>query len=141
VESRDGRPPATGEIAGREVPGSSSSRDNQGCSDGGGSEGLQAQPMLAGRSSIDPRPATVEIKETSTVPAASVGVVSAQAGDTGVVSGVSRRHGDLVIKVQRAAGRRRPASLGRAPRDRRRARSAGRRAPRSSPRPATCCRR
>lgn len=43
----------------------------------GGSKGLQEQVLLAGRSFINPRFATVEVQEMTKVPIANVGVVIA----------------------------------------------------------------
>lgn len=58
--------------------------------------------MLAGRYFINPRFATVEIKEMTMVPIANVGVVIAYVGEAGVdVTGDSFKHGNLVKKNQK----------------------------------------
>jgi len=70
--------------------------------DRGGFKGLQEQVMLAGRYFINPRFATVELKEMTSVPIASAGVVIAYVGEPGQdLSGESFKHGNLVGKGQK----------------------------------------
>jgi uncharacterized membrane protein YqiK len=102
VTTREGRPLATGEIAGREVAGHNLYQDAQVFLDGGGCKGLQEQVILAGRYFINPRFATVETKAMTEVPIAQAGVVIAFVGDAGVdVTGDSFKHGNLVHRGQK----------------------------------------
>lgn len=102
VTTREGQPLVTGEIAGREVPNHSLFQDAQAFIDGGGYKGLQEQVMLAGRYYINPRFATVEIKDMTVVPIANVGVVIAYVGGVGVdLSGAGFKHGNLVSRGQK----------------------------------------
>ncbi|MGE5496867.1 MAG: SPFH domain-containing protein [Syntrophothermus sp.] len=102
VTTREGLPLPTGEIAGKEIPGHNMFQDGQIFLDNGGYKGLQEQVMLAGRYYINPRFATVEIKEMTTVPIANVGVVIAYVGDIGVdVTGEGFKHGNLVSRGQK----------------------------------------
>jgi uncharacterized membrane protein YqiK len=102
VTTREGRPLATGEIAGREVAGHNLYQDAQAFLNGGGCKGLQEQVILAGRYFINPRFATVEMKNMTEVPIAQAGVVIAFVGDAGVdVTGDSFKHGNLVQRGQK----------------------------------------
>ncbi len=102
VTTREGQPLVTGEIAGREVSGHSLFQDGQAFLDGGGFKGLQEQVMLAGRYFINPRFATVEVKDMTVVPIANVGVVIAYVGTAGVdLSGDGFKHGNLVSRGQK----------------------------------------
>jgi uncharacterized membrane protein YqiK len=102
VTTREGQPLRTGEIAGKEIEGHNMFQDGQGFVDRGGSKGLQEQVILAGRYFINPRFATVEIKEMTTVPIANVGVVISYVGEAGVdVTGTSFKHGNLVTRGQK----------------------------------------
>jgi len=102
VTTREGRPLATGEIAGREVAGHNPYQDAQAFLDGGGCKGLQEQVILAGRYFINPRFATVERKTMTEVPIAQAGVVIAFVGDVGVdVTGDSFKHRNLVQRGQK----------------------------------------
>jgi uncharacterized membrane protein YqiK len=102
VTTREGSALASGEIAGKEVAGHNMYQDGQGFVDRGGSKGLQEQVILAGRYFINPRFATVEVKEMTTVPIANVGVVISYVGDAGVdVTGESFKHGNLVGRGQK----------------------------------------
>ena len=102
VTTKEGGTLATGEIAGKEVPGHNMFQDAQAFIDNGGSRGLQEQVMLAGRYFINPWFASVEVKEMTTVPIANVGVVIAYVGAPGVdVTGAGFRHGNLVSKGQK----------------------------------------
>ena len=102
VTTREGQPLTTGEIAGKEVDGHNSFQDGQAFVTNGGYKGLQEQVILAGRYFINPRFATVEIKEMTTVPIANVGVVISYVGDVGVdVTGESFKHGNLVKRGQK----------------------------------------
>src|SRR5258705_287439 len=73
VTTKEGKPLAAGEIASPPVKGHNSFQDAQSFVDAGGGKGLQEQVVLAGRYFINPRFATVEIKETTIVPIANVG--------------------------------------------------------------------
>ena len=102
VTTREGMPLKTGEIAGEEISGHNSFQDGQAFLDNGGTKGLQEQVILAGRYFINPRFATVEVKEMTTVPIANVGVVISYVGDVGVdVTGDSFKHGNLVKRGQK----------------------------------------
>jgi uncharacterized membrane protein YqiK len=102
VTTREGKPLATGEIAGKEVAGHNLFQDAQSFVDQGGSKGLQEQVILAGRYFINPRFATVEVKDMTTVPIANVGVVISYVGEPGVdVTGESFKHGNLVKRGQK----------------------------------------
>jgi uncharacterized membrane protein YqiK len=102
VTTREGKPLVTGEIAGKEIPNHSLFQDGQAFIDGGGFKGLQEQVMLAGRYFINPRFATVEIKDMTVVPIANVGVVIAYVGGAGVdLSGDTFKHGNLVGRGQK----------------------------------------
>ena len=102
VTTREGLPLTTGEIAGREIDGHNMFQDGQAFVNNGGNKGLQEQVILAGRYFINPRFATVEIKEMTTVPIANVGVVISYVGKAGVdVTGDSFKHGNLVKKGEK----------------------------------------
>ncbi len=102
VTTKEGRPLITGEIAGKEISGHNMYQDAQVFIDNGGFKGLQEQVMLAGRYYINPKFATVEIKDMTQVPIANVGVVIAFVGETGQdVTGESFKHGNLVKKGQK----------------------------------------
>jgi uncharacterized membrane protein YqiK len=102
VTTKEGKSLAKDEIAGKEVPGHNMFQDAQAFIDNGGSKGLQEQVMLAGRYFINPRFATVETMDMTTVPIANVGVVIAYVGDKGVdVTGEAFKHGNLVIRGQK----------------------------------------
>jgi uncharacterized membrane protein YqiK len=102
VTTKEGRPLAAGEIASRPVDGHNSFQDAQAFVDAGGGKGLQEQVILAGRYFVNPRFATVEIKETTIVPIANVGVVIAYIGKEGVdVTGDAFKHGNLVNKGEK----------------------------------------
>jgi len=102
VTTKEGRPLAAGEIASQPVDGHNSFQDAQAFVDAGGGKGLQEQVILAGRYFINPRFATVEIKETTIVPIANVGVVIAYIGREGKdVTGDAFKHGNLVNKGEK----------------------------------------
>jgi uncharacterized membrane protein YqiK len=102
VTTKEGRPLAAGEIASQPVDGHNSFQDAQAFVDAGGGKGLQEQVILAGRYFINPRFATVEIKETTIVPIANVGVVIAYVGREGKdVTGDAFKHGNLVNKGEK----------------------------------------
>jgi uncharacterized membrane protein YqiK len=97
VTTKEGHPLAAGEIASQPVDGHNSFQDAQAFVDAGGGKGLQEQVILAGRYFINPRFATVEIKDTTIVPIANVGVVIAYVGREGRdVTGDAFKHGNLV---------------------------------------------
>lgn len=102
VTTKDGAPLPTGDIAGREVTGHNSYQDGEKFIAAGGFRGLQEQVLLAGLYYLNPRFATVEIVDMTTVPIAHAGVVIAYVGDAGVdVTGDSFKHGNLVTKGQK----------------------------------------
>jgi len=102
VTTREGKALATGDIAGREIPGHNMYQDAQAFIDGGGFKGLQEQVILAGRYFINPRFATVETKPMTEVPIANAGVVIAFVGDVGVdLTGDEFKHGNLVGRGQK----------------------------------------
>lgn len=102
VTTKEGKPLAKDEIAGKEVPNHNMFQDAQAFIDSGGFKGLQEQVMLAGRYFINPRFATVEMMDMTTVPIANVGVVIAYVGEKGVdVTGEAFKHGNLVTKGQK----------------------------------------
>ena len=99
VTVKEGKPLATGEIAGAEVEGHNMFQDPDNFVANGGNKGLQEQVLLAGRYFLNPRFVTVEIVEMTTVPIANVGVVIAYVGKEGQdVTGESFKHGNLVKK-------------------------------------------
>jgi uncharacterized membrane protein YqiK len=102
VTTKEGKALAKDEIAGKEISGHNMFQDAQAFIDGGGYKGLQEQVMLAGRYFINPRFATIEMMDMTTVPIANVGVVIAYVGALGVdVTGVAFKHGNLVSKGQK----------------------------------------
>jgi uncharacterized membrane protein YqiK len=102
VTTKEGRPLPAGEIASQPVVGHNSVSGRQAFVDAGGGKGLQEQVILAGRYFLNPRFATVEIKETTTVPIANVGVVIAYVGREGKdVTGDAFKHGNLVNKGEK----------------------------------------
>lgn len=97
VTTSEGKPLAKGEIAGEHIEEHSMFQDADAFLTNGGYKGLQEQVLLAGRYFINPRFATVEIVEMSTVPIANVGVVIAYVGKEGKdVTGDGFKHGNLV---------------------------------------------
>ncbi|MDO8496804.1 MAG: SPFH domain-containing protein [bacterium] len=102
VKTEDGKPLPKGEIAGSEIQGHNMFQDAQAFIGNGGFKGLQEQVMLAGRYYINPRFATVELKEMTSVPIAHVGVVISYVGEIGVdLTGDTFKHGNLVSKGQK----------------------------------------
>ena len=102
VTTKEGKPLVKDEIAGKEVTGHNMYQDAQAFIDNGGFKGLQEQVMLAGRYFINPRFATVETMDMTTVPIANVGVVIAYVGEKGIdVTGDAFKHGNLVIRGQK----------------------------------------
>jgi len=102
VTTKDGKPLATGEIAGKEIEGHNMYQDAEAFITNGGHKGLQEQVILAGRYFINPRFATVEMKPMTDVPIANVGVVIAYIGAEGKdVTGESFKHGNLVSRGEK----------------------------------------
>ena len=102
VTVKEGAPLPTGEIAGGEVSGHNMFQDPDKFIANGGFKGLQEQVLLAGRYFLNPRFATVEIVEMTTVPIANVGVVIAYVGKEGQdVTGETFKHGNLVSKGEK----------------------------------------
>ena len=98
VTTREGAPLKTGDIAGREIDGHNSFQDAQTFIDNGGCKGMQEQVILSGRYFINPRFATVEIKDMSIVPIAHAGVIISYVGAPGKdVTGDDFKHGNLVM--------------------------------------------
>jgi uncharacterized membrane protein YqiK len=102
VTTKDGKPLATGDIAGTEISNHNMYQDAQQFVNGGGFKGLQEQVLLAGRYFINPRFVTVELKPMTEVPIANVGVVIAYVGSAGIdLSGDAFKHGNLVSTGQK----------------------------------------
>jgi uncharacterized membrane protein YqiK len=102
VTVKEGAPLPTGEIAGGEIQGHNMFQDPDKFISHGGFKGLQEQVLLAGRYFLNPRFATVEIVEMTTVPIANVGVVIAYVGNEGQdVTGDTFKHGNLVSKGEK----------------------------------------
>ncbi len=102
VTTREGQPLPTGEIAGEEIRGHNLFQNGQAFLDHGGYKGLQEQVILAGRYFINPRFASVEVKDMTSVPIANVGVVISFVGKPGVdVTGDAFKHGNLVKKGEK----------------------------------------
>jgi uncharacterized membrane protein YqiK len=102
VTTKDGKPLATGDIAGTEIANHNMYQDAQQFVNGGGFKGLQEQVLLAGRYFINPRFVTVELKPMTEVPIANVGVVIAYVGSAGIdLSGDAFKHGNLVSTGQK----------------------------------------
>ncbi len=102
VTVKDGEPLTTGEIAGKEIAGHNMFQEGEKFIIAGGHRGLQEQVLLAGRYFINPRFATVDTVDMTTVPIANVGVVIAYVGETGVdVTGDHFKHGNMVKKGQK----------------------------------------
>ena len=102
VTTKDGKPLATGEIAGKEIEGHNMYQDAEAFITNGGHKGLQEQVVLAGRYFINPRFATVETKPMTEVPIANVGVVIAFVGEEGKdLTGDTFKHGNLVSRGQK----------------------------------------
>ena len=97
VTTKEGKSLPTGDIAGHEIAGHNLFQDGQAFLDNGGLKGLQEQVILAGRYFINPRFATVEVHEMTTVPIANAGVVIAYVGEFGEdQTGDAFKHGNLV---------------------------------------------
>lgn len=102
VTTKDGKPLATGDIAGTEIQGHNMFQDGESFILNGGFKGLQEQVILAGRYYINPRFATVEERPMTDVPIAHAGVVIAFVGREGKdVSGDAFKHGNLVSKGEK----------------------------------------
>ncbi len=102
VTTKEGRQLATGDIAGREISGHNMFQDAQTFISNGGYKGRQEQVMLAGRYFINPRFATVQMEEMTSVPIAHAGVVIAYVGEEGTdVTGETFKHGNMVKKGQK----------------------------------------
>jgi uncharacterized membrane protein YqiK len=102
VTTKDGKPLATGEIAGKEIVGHNMYQEAETFITNGGNKGLQEQVILAGRYFINPRFATVETYPMTQVPIANVGVVIAYVGKEGRdVTGDTFKHGNLVSRGEK----------------------------------------
>ncbi len=85
VTTNDGKPLATGDIAGPETLNHHMFQDGQAFVDNGGSKGRQEQVMLAGTYYINPDFVTVELVDMTEVPIGHVGVVNAFVGNVPVI--------------------------------------------------------
>jgi uncharacterized membrane protein YqiK len=102
VTTKEGKPLATGEIAGAEIAGHSGFQNPQAFINANGSKGLQEQVLQAGRYFINPHFATVALVPMTSVPIAHVGVVVSYVGAEGTdVTGASFKNGNLVSKGQK----------------------------------------
>lgn len=97
VTTKEGQPLPAGDIAGKAIEGHNSFQDGESFVTGGGFKGMQEQVILAGRYYINPRFATVEVRDMTSVPIAHAGVVVAFVGDAGEdTTGTNFKHGNLV---------------------------------------------
>lgn len=102
VTTKEGQPLPTGDIAGKEIQEHNMFQDAQIFLNNGGFKGMQEQVILPGRYYINPRFATVEIKDMTEVPIANVGVIIAYVGQAGTdVTGEAFKHGNLVSRGER----------------------------------------
>ena len=102
VTTKEGKPLASGEIAGPVVNNHNMFQDAQAFIDGGGCKGLQEQVILSGRYYLNPLFVTIEIKEMTIVPIANAGVVISYVGKEGQdVTGEKFQHGNMVNRGER----------------------------------------
>jgi uncharacterized membrane protein YqiK len=98
VTTMDGRPIASGEIAGPVIAGHENFQNAQAFLDGGGRRGLQEQVLLSGTWNLNPWFAHVEQVPMVQIPIGYVGVVISFVGMAHEdVSGLEFKHGDLVM--------------------------------------------
>ncbi len=99
VTTLDGRPLASGEIAGRIFEGHENFQNTDAFIKKGGERGLQEQVLLSGTWNINPWFAFVETVPMTEIPIGHVGVVISYVGKEHVdISGAAFKHGDLVEK-------------------------------------------
>ena len=97
VTTLDGLPIATGEIAGRIIPGHNNFQNGQKFIDAGGQRGLQEQVLLSGSWNLNPWLVNIEQVAMTEIPIGYVGVVISFVGEEQEdVSGASFTHGNLV---------------------------------------------
>lgn len=102
VTTKDGSSLPAGEIAGHSVPAHNNFQNAESFIRNGGLKGLQEDVMLAGRYYVNPRFATVELKDMTSVPIAHVGAVVSYVGKSGKdVTGDSFKHGNLVSRGEK----------------------------------------
>lgn len=102
VTTSEGEALPVGDIAAAAVDGHGGFQDGQAFVNRGGWKGLQEQVLLAGRYFINPRFATVELQDLTTIPLASVGVVVSFVGPMGHdVTGEDFKHGNIVSRGER----------------------------------------
>lgn len=93
----DGRPLASGDVAGAPVMGHDSFQRGQAFMDAGGHRGLQEQTLLSGSWNLNPWFVQVEQIAMTEVPIGSVGVVVSYVGKEHLdLTGENFKHGDLV---------------------------------------------
>ncbi|MBU4216649.1 hypothetical protein L6270_00670 [Candidatus Parcubacteria bacterium] len=99
VTTKEGQQLPAGDIAGKAVGGHNSFQDGQSFVTSGGYKGMQEQVILAGRYYINPRFATVEVRDMTSVPIAHAGVVVAFVGEAAEdTTGANFKHGNQVPK-------------------------------------------
>lgn len=99
VTTLDGKPLASGEIAGKVIDGHENFQNANAFIEKGGERGLQEQVLLSGNWNINPWFAAVETVPMTQIPIGHVGVVISYVGKEHVdISGASFKHGDLVEK-------------------------------------------
>ncbi len=99
VTTKDGRPLATGDIAGVEVPNHNMYQNGQGFIDSGGFKGPQVQVLMSGKYLLNPLFATVEYEKLTPVPIAEAGIVISYVGEAGQdVTGAEFQHANMVVK-------------------------------------------
>ena len=97
VTALDGRPIATGDLAGPQVKGHDSFQSGQRFVAAGGCRGLQEEVLLSGSYNLNPWLAKVELIPLTEIPIGHVGVVVSYVGGEHLdVTGDSFTHGDLV---------------------------------------------
>ena len=102
VTTLEGKPLASGEIAGPEIGGHSSFQDGDAFIDGGGTKGIQEQVIQAGTYFLNPRFVNVDLVEMTDVPIGYVGVVVSYVGAVGTdTSGPTFTHGNIVGKGEK----------------------------------------
>lgn len=102
VTTKDGSALEHGEIAGAIVEGHDLFQDAHAFLSKGGTKGLQEQVLMAGRYFINPKFATVEIRDIIEVPIAHVGVVISFVGEEGEdVTGQGFKHANMVARGKR----------------------------------------
>jgi uncharacterized membrane protein YqiK len=97
VTALDGRPIATGDLAGPLVRGHDSFQRGQAFVDAGGCRGLQEEVLLSGAWNLNPWFVAIELVSLTEIPIGYVGVVVSYVGGEHIdLSGDGFKHGDLV---------------------------------------------